>query len=87
MCSQVEGCDGCDRVLWLTFHAYVIHQKVIAHEREICHPPKMYSFTGDQKDLTSLLDQYVGMLCFFENNILTEGMFVTHLFINVEISV
>lgn len=47
----------------------------------------MHIFTGDQKDLTSLLDQYLGMLCFFENNILTEGMFVTHLFINVEISV
>jgi len=47
----------------------------------------MHSFTGDRKNLTSLLNQYLGMLCFFENNILTEGMFVTQLSINVEISI
>jgi len=37
--------------------------------------------------LKSLLDQHVGMLCFYENSILTEGMFVTQLSVNVGISV
>jgi len=47
----------------------------------------MHSLTGDQQDLTSLLDQYLGMVCFYENKILTEDMFVTQLSINAGISV
>lgn len=37
--------------------------------------------------MTSLIDQHLGMLCFYENKVLSEGMFVTQLSINVGISV
>jgi len=45
----------------------VISVLKITHETAIYLNPPIHSFTGDRKNMTSLIDHNLSMLCFCEN--------------------